>query len=461
MRSAQCKGACDPDRVGTLAYGGRKDVEPVQFGARCFQGSVLAQEISLLRLRIVRRRRWSPSISFSPVPISSCRSLFAGAQRLLCALATLAFLEIKLMNSGSLDHHIRLAIAGVGNCAGSLLEGIAYHRERNQTQGLLFPVLAGYSVADIEVVAAFDVARDKVGRSLGEAIHQPPNNFVRNSGVTVRESTVVMRGPTLDGNPAHLARLVPESPRRPVDVEARLRDSHAHVLVNLLPTGSLEASAFYAQAAMAAGCAFVNCIPTVLAQRPEIQEMFSRKGVPLLGDDIKSQLGTTILHRTLLQMLRLRGARPIRSSQINVGGNTDFANFVYRAETKLASKHKSMATLIEDAESHVGHHYDLTRGPYKHAFIDIEAVVFGGSPVNLSVRLESDDKPNSAGSVVDLIRIAKAALDRRLGGVLHEACAFYMKSPPVEMAEFEALRRLEDIWVKPWSYDGMPRTASK
>jgi myo-inositol-1-phosphate synthase len=189
--------------------------------------------------------------------------------------------------------------------------------------------------------------------------------------------------------------------------------------------------------------------------------MFRHKGIPLLGDDIESQLGTTILHRTLLQMLRLRGARPIRSSQINVGGNTDFANFVHRAETKLASKRKSMATLVGDAESHVGHHYDLARGPYKHAFIDIEAIVFGGSAVNVSVRLESDDKPNSAGSVVDLIRIAKVALDRRLGGVVHEACAFYMKSPPVEMGEFEALRRIEDTWLKPWNYRGVPSTASK
>jgi len=365
------------------------------------------------------------------------------------------------MSSGSLDQHIRLAIAGVGNCAGSLVEGITYHRERNQTQGLLFPLLAGYAVGDIEVVAAFDVARDKVGRPLCEAIHQPPNNFVHIPQLTVHENTVVMRGPSLDGNPAHLARLVPESPTRPVDVETILRASRAHVLVNLLPTGSLEASTFYARAALGAGCAFVNCIPTVLAQRPEIQEIFRNKGIPLFGDDIKSQLGTTILHRTLLQMLRLRGACPIRSSQINVGGNTDFANFVHRGETKLLSKRKSMASLVGEAASHVGHHYDLTRGPYKHAFIDIDAVVFGGSTVNVSVRLESDDKPNSAGSVVDLIRIAKAALDRRAGGIVHEACAFYMKSPPVEMAELEALRCLEDTWVKPGRHRGLQRAASK
>jgi len=357
------------------------------------------------------------------------------------------------MNCGTRNERIRLAIAGVGHCAGSLLEGIAYYRERDETPGLLFPLLGGYAVNDIEVVAAYDVARDKVGCPLSEAIHQPPNNFVRIADVTVSERTVVMRGPSLDGNPAHLARFVPESPISPVDVAATLRDSRAQVLVNLLPTGSLEASAFYAQAAIAAGCAFVNCIPTVLAQRPDIQEAFRNKRLPLLGDDIKSQLGTTILHRTLLQMLLLRGARLIRSSQINVGGNTDFANFVYRGETKLASKRKSMATLVREAESHVGHHYDVTRGAYKHAFIDIEAAAFAGSPVKMSMRLESDDKPNSAGSVVDLVRIAKTALDRGVGGIVGEACAFYMKSPPVEMDEIEALHRLKEIWVKPTARD--------
>jgi myo-inositol-1-phosphate synthase len=353
------------------------------------------------------------------------------------------------MNRSSRNERIRLAIAGVGNCAGSLLEGITYYRERHQTQGLLFPLLGGYAVGDIEVVAAYDVARDKVGRPLSEAIYQPPNNFVRIPNLAVNERTVVMRAPTLDGNPSHLARFVPESPVSPENVADTLRDARAQVLVNLLPTGSLEATAFYAQAAITAGCAFVNCIPTVLAQRPEIQEAFRNKRLPLLGDDIKSQLGTTILHRTLLQMLLLRGAHLLRTSQINIGGNTDFANFVYRAETKLASKRKSMATLVREAESHVGHHYDITRGPHKHAFIEIEAAVFGGSPVKLSIRLESDDKPNSAGSVVDLIRIAKTALDMGRGGIVPEACAFYMKSPPVEMDEIEALHRLREKWVRP------------
>lgn len=342
---------------------------------------------------------------------------------------------------------IRLAIAGIGNCASSLIEAIAYHRDRPEdTHGLLFPRLAGYGVGDIEVVAAFDVSRNKVGRPLHEAIHQAPNNFVRIPSVRIDNRTPVQRAPTLDGNPHHLACLVEESPAAPIDVARALRDSQAHVLLNLLPTGSVTASAFYAHAALDAGCAFVNCIPTVLAQEHELQDRFRTRNLPLLGDDIKSQLGTTILHRTLLAMLRLRGARLLSTSQINVGGNTDFANFVYRAETKLASKRKSMAALVGDANCHVGHHYDLTKGAFKHAFIEIDAVVIGGSRVKISVKLESDDKPNSAGSAVDLIRVAKAALDARIGGVVHEACALYMKSPPVAMDEHEAISLMERNW---------------
>lgn len=260
------------------------------------------------------------------------------------------------------NNTIRLAIAGVGNCASSLIEGIAYHRQHaDDIRGLLFPRLGGYAVGDIEVVAAFDISRDKVGRPLRDAIHQPPNNSVRILGIGIDNETLVRRAPSLDGNPAHLARFVPESPMPPVDVANVLRESGSQVLVNLLPTGSVEASAFYAQAAISAGCAFVNCIPTVLAQRPDIQQQFHANKLPVLGDDVKSQLGTTILHRTLLAMLHLRGAHLVSTSQINVGGNTDFANFVYRADTKLVSKRKSMAVLVGDAPCHVGHHYDVTK----------------------------------------------------------------------------------------------------
>jgi myo-inositol-1-phosphate synthase len=265
--------------------------------------------------------------------------------------------------------------------------------------------------------------------------------------VQVANQVVVQRGPTLDGNPPHLAVLVPESAQPPVDAVRLFRQSQAEIVLNLLPTGSVEASLFYARAALEAGCAFINCIPAVIAQQPEMQAQFIAHQLPLFGDDIKSQLGTTILHRTLLQMLQLRGATLHKTSQVNIGGNTDFANFVYRAETKLVSKRKSLQAYVSEAESHVGHHYDVTRGPLKNAYIEIEASVFGGSPVRISVKLESDDKPNSAGSVVDLIRLARIALDRGSSGPIPEVCAFYMKSPPKEMEEADAYDALRLNWA--------------
>jgi myo-inositol-1-phosphate synthase len=352
------------------------------------------------------------------------------------------------MNATTTSRRINLAIAGLGNCAGSLIEGLSFYRQHPaEDGGLLFPILGGYSVRDIDVVVVFDIAQGKVGRPVRQAIYHEPNNFVRIDGVQVDWAAPVLRGPTLDGNPEHLARFVTESDQETVDVTAALRDYRANVLVNLLPTGSIEATEHYAQAALEAGCAFVNCIPTVLAQRPEIQQSYTQKRLPLLGDDIKSQIGTTILHRALLHLLEIRGATLAKSSQVNIGGNTDFANFVYRAETKLVSKRKSLARYTCDAPSHVGHHYDPTRGALKNALIDIEAHVFGGSPVKIAVRLESDDKPNSAGSVVDLIRLAQAARDRQVGGVIAEACAFYMKSPPIEMDDLDALDHIQQHWV--------------
>jgi myo-inositol-1-phosphate synthase len=308
--------------------------------------------------------------------------------------------------------------------------------------------LAGYSVSDIEIVAAFDISSLKVGKSVKEAIYQTPNNFVRIPNVQVDGTAYVFRGPTLDGNPEHLARLVPESTVAPTEAASILKEHQVDVLVNMLPTGSFEATEYYAQSALDGGCAFINCIPTVLAQRPEYQEAFRREQLPLLGDDIKSQIGTTILHRALLHLLESRGATLRKTSQVNIGGNTDFANFVYRAESKLVSKRKSLARYLnENTEFHVGHHYDPTKGPLKNAFIEIEAGVFGGSPVKISIKLESDDKPNSAGSVSDLIRIAKGALDKSVGGLVSDACAFYFKSAPMPMDDLQALEMIRHNWV--------------
>jgi myo-inositol-1-phosphate synthase len=354
-------------------------------------------------------------------------------------------------SSTSSRQTIRVAIAGVGNCAGSLFEGVAFYRDNPTCQlGLLFPRLANYALDSIEFVAGFDISAGKVGKPLAEAIAAPPNNFVRIPGVKLPSHAQVFRAPTLDGNPAHLARLVPESREQPENVISILRQQRADILLNLVPTGSVEASQFYADAALEAGCAFINCIPTELAQRQEVQAAFRHRGLPILGDDIKSQVGTTILHRALLQMFESRGAHLTSTSQINVGGNTDFANFVHRADTKLRSKRKSLARYTRQATCHIGHHYDPNRGPFKHAFIDLEAEVFGRSVVRIAVRLESDDKPNCAGSLADLIRIAKGALDRHIGGIIPEACAYYCKSSPRPLDDGVAL----ELVRKNWSLEG-------
>jgi myo-inositol-1-phosphate synthase len=343
---------------------------------------------------------------------------------------------------------IRTAIAGVGNCAGALVEGISWYKQcPDRNQGLLFAKLGGYAVADIAIVAAFEIADGKVGLPIRDAIYQPPNNFVRIPDIQIGENATVFRGPTLDGNPPHLQRFVKESAVAPVNVAATLKESEVDVLVNLLPTGSVQATEFYATAALEANCSFVNCIPTPLAQRLDVQSEFAQRKLVLLGDDIKSQLGTTILHRALLALFERRGADLDFTSQINIGGNTDFANFVSRGESKLISKRKSLERYCDGVPSHIGHHYDLTRGSYKTALIELEARVFGGSRVRISTRLESDDKPNSAGSVVDLIRIAKAGSDRGQIGTINEACALYMKSPPVPLDDIEAL----DLVRKNWS----------
>ena len=346
------------------------------------------------------------------------------------------------------DGAIRVAIAGLGNCASALIEGLAFYSGGDE-DGLLFPILGGFSLRDIEIVGAFDIARGKVGLAIDQAIYQPPNDFVRIPGLRVVAEANVFRGPTLDGNPEHLAGLVTESELPAADVAEVLKGLRAEVLLNLLPTGSLAATEHYAGAALEAGCAFINAIPTPLAQRAEWQARFAARGLPLLGDDIKSQMGTTILHRALLSLLHLRGARLQKTSQVNIGGNTDFRNFVHRAETKLVSKRKSLKQHLDGAELHVGHHFDPTRGPLKNALIEIVATVFAGSKVRVEVRLESDDKPNCAGSLVDLIRIAHAARVVGLGGTIEEACAFYMKSPPVEMDDADAAAAVLSRWVTP------------
>lgn len=343
---------------------------------------------------------------------------------------------------------INVAIAGLGNCAGSLIEGLTYYQQNKTTEGLLFPILGGWSLSDVEIVVAFDISAEKVGKTIEKAIYQFPNNFHRIANLKVFNKAPVLRGHTLDGNPEHLQKFVKESKEKEVDVPEVLKKYKVDVLLNLLPTGSIEATEFYGLSALKAKCAFVNCIPTIFAQKANIAQQFKKQKLPLIGDDIKSQVGSTMLHRSILNMLKDRGAKIIKSSQINIGGNTDFANFIYRAQTKLVSKYKSLSLFIpEGVPNHIGHHYDPTKAAFKKTLFDIEAEVFAGSKVKISIQLESDDKPNSAGSIIDLIRIAKAEKDEGHGGAIKEACAYYMKSAPYPMEDDEAYNLVSKIWA--------------
>jgi myo-inositol-1-phosphate synthase len=347
-----------------------------------------------------------------------------------------------------MTRQISVAVVGIGNCAGSLIEGLNYYRNNSTNEGLLFPILGGYGISDINIVCGFDIADGKVNRPLSAAIYCTPNNFFRLSDVSVQEEGLVYRGPTLDGNPDHLKKFVVESHEAPVDVVDKLKHHKVDVLVNLLPTGSDEATRFYAESALQAGCAFINCIPTEYAQIPANIARFEEKKLPLIGDDIKSQVGSTIIHRSILDMLLSRGAKISKSSQLNMGGNTDFANFVYRAHTKLISKYKSLSLFIdEDTPNHIGHHYDPTKGPFKKTLFDIEALVFGGSKVKISIQLESDDKPNSAGSIIDLVRISQCEKEKGNGGCVYEACAYYTKSAPKPLKDKEALELVRRMWA--------------
>jgi myo-inositol-1-phosphate synthase len=345
---------------------------------------------------------------------------------------------------------LRVAIAGVGNCASSFVQGLHYYRAATPGEtvpGLMNVVLGGYHVADVAVVAAFDIAAPKVGRDLAEAIGAAPNNTatfaaVPPTGVTVR------RGPTLDGLGRYLRDVVTESPEPAVDVAAILTEARADVLVSYLPVGSQAATEHYAEAALAAGCAFVNCIPVFIASHPEWRARFAARGLPLIGDDIKSQVGATIVHRALANLFRERGVRLDRTYQLNFGGNADFRNMLERErlESKKISKTQAVTSQFEAAlapgDIHVGpSDYVPWLSDRKWAHIRLEGTAFGGVPLNLELKLEVWDSPNSAGIVIDAVRCAGLARDRGLGGALIGPSSWFMKSPPRQFTDEEARRR--------------------
>jgi myo-inositol-1-phosphate synthase len=337
---------------------------------------------------------------------------------------------------------IRLAIAGVGNCASSLVQGIEYYQNADpvdQVPGLMHVDLGGYHVRDIEVVTAFDVDADKVGVDVSKAISAGRNNTVRFADVHdlgVR----VLRGPTLDGFGEFYRQQCVESPAEPVDVAQALREAQADVLVSYLPVGSEQGQKHYAQACLDAGVAFVNAIPVFIASDPDWAARFRDAGVPIVGDDIKSQVGATIVHRTLARLFEDRGTTIDHTYQLNFGGNMDFMNMLERSrlKSKKVSKTQSVTSQIEagisDDDVHIG---PSDHVPWledrKWAFIRLEGRNFGDVPLTVELKLEVHDSPNSAGVIIDAVRCAKLALDRGIGGPVLPACQYFMKSPPSQV----------------------------
>jgi myo-inositol-1-phosphate synthase len=349
---------------------------------------------------------------------------------------------------------IRLAIAGVGNCASSLIQGLEYYKDADANEsvpGLMHVVLGGYHVHDIEVVTAFDVDATKVGLDVGKAISAGQNNTIRfaevsNLGVTV------LRGPTLDGLGKYYRKTIEESPAEPVDVAEALRAAKADVLVSYLPVGSEDAQKHYAQACLDAGVAFVNAIPVFIASDPEWAAKFEAAGVPIVGDDIKSQVGATIVHRILARLFEDRGMVLDRTYQLNVGGNMDFMNMLERE--RLESKKVSKTQAVTSQIDHGIEADDVHIGPSDHvawlqdrkwAYIRLEGRNFGDVPLNLELKLEVWDSPNSAGVIIDAVRCAKLAKDRGIGGPLLGPSAYFMKSPPVQYRDEEARVMVEDF----------------
>jgi myo-inositol-1-phosphate synthase len=356
------------------------------------------------------------------------------------------------MSLSSGNRAVRVAIVGVGNCASALVQGVHKYRDASPDEfvpGLMHVDLGGYHVRDIQFVAAFDVDARKVGHDLSEAIFSEPNNTVRFAEVPPI-GVSVSRGHTLDGIGQYLSEVVHEAPQPPVDVVDVLRQTQADVLINYLPVGSEQATRFYMEQALAAGCAVVNCIPVFIAREAAWRHRFEEHGLPIIGDDIKSQVGATIVHRILARLFRDRGVRLERTSQLNVGGNTDFLNMLERSrlESKKISKTTSVTSQLEEelapGDIHVGpSDYVPWLTDRKWAHIRLEGRSFGDVPLNLELKLEVWDSPNSAGVVIDAVRCAKLGLDRGLSGALEGPSAYFMKSPPVQHRDEDARHLVE------------------
>ncbi len=349
---------------------------------------------------------------------------------------------------------IRVAIVGVGNCANSLVQGVTYYKDAaidQEIPGLMHAVIGGYHISDIEFVAAYDVDAKKVGLDLADAMWASENNTIKFCNVA-KTGVIVERGTTLDGMGRYYKETIKESDAPPVDMVASLKAKNVDVLICYLPVGSEEATRFYAQAAIDARCAFVNALPVFIASDPVWSKKFSDAKVPIVGDDIKSQVGATITHRILAKLFQDRGVHLDRTLQLNVGGNMDFKNMLERdrLESKKISKTQSVTSQLDhdmgEGNVHIGpSDYVSWLDDRKWAYVRLEGRAFGDVPLNLEYKLEVWDSPNSAGVIIDALRCAKIGLDRGIGGPLLSPSSYFMKSPPEQYSDETARNRTEEF----------------
>jgi myo-inositol-1-phosphate synthase len=358
----------------------------------------------------------------------------------------------KRNGKAQLDDRVRVALVGVGNCANSLLQGVEYYRDADPKQfvpGLMHVDLGGYHVRDVEFTAAFDVTTDKVGKDLADAIWAHPNDTYKFADVP-KTGIKVSRGMTHDGLGKYISEVVTKAPGETDDVVGILRDTQTDVVVNYLPVGSEAATKWYTEQVLEAGCAMVNCMPIFIAREAYWQRRFEERGLPIIGDDIKSQVGATITHRVLTSLFRERGVKLDRTMQLNVGGNSDFLNMLERdrLESKKISKTNAVTSMLDydmgAKNVHVGpSDYVPWLTDRKWAYIRMEGSSFGDVPLNIELKLEVWDSPNSAGIVIDAVRLAKLALNNGVAGALEGPSSYLMKSPPKQIVDDEAYEATE------------------
>ncbi|MBI4267208.1 MAG: inositol-3-phosphate synthase [Chloroflexi bacterium] len=355
--------------------------------------------------------------------------------------------------------NINVAIIGVGNCASSLVQGVHYYKGAKEDEfipGIMHTNVGGYRISDINFVAAFDIDKNKVGKDLAEAIYTLPNNTFKFADVPTT-GVKVQRGMTHDGLGKYLSQVIQKAPGSTVDIVKVLKETKTDVVINYLPVGSEEATKWYIEQVLTAGCGLINCIPVFIAREKYWQDRFSERGLPVIGDDIKSQVGATITHRVLTRLFRDRGVKLERTYQLNFGGNTDFFNMLERErlESKKISKTTSVTSQLDykldPDDIHVGpSDYVPWLHDRKFCYIRMEGRTFGDVPLNLELKLEVWDSPNSAGVVIDAVRCCKLALDRKLKGALVAPSSYFMKSPPIQYTDDEARQMVEEfITVKP------------